>query len=172
MKTIRILLFGLIAMFYMPFIQAQTTPAITGIYSDKEIDQLVRAYAMADSRDATPSQSLQQTFVKNFPNAFDVEWETAANVYEVEFEIGHADYKAYYDKDGNLLMYYYEIKASKLPVAVRDAAKGRYPKYRFDEIKKIHKGTAVFYKIEMECRDSEFKIVVKSDGSFVDKWID
>jgi hypothetical protein len=172
MKAIKIFLLGLIAILYAPYVQAQTTPNITGKYSDAEIDRLIYAYATAVSRDVTPPQSLQRAFIKQFPPAFDIEWETAENVYEVEFEIRHNDYKAYYDNDGNLLMYYYEIRESKLPDVVRNAAKGLYPKYRFDEIKKVHKGSAIFYKIEMERRDAESKMVVKSDGSFVDNWVD
>jgi hypothetical protein len=172
MKTVKFFLCGLTAMLYMPFVEAQTTPDISGKYSDAEIDRLIRSYAAAVSRDVTPSQTLWQKLMQDFPKAYDPEWETAENIFEVEFEIGHTDYKAYYDKDANLLMYYYEIRESKLPAAVRDAAKERYPKFRFDEIKKAHKGTAVFYKIEMERRDLEVKMVIRSDGAFVEDWID
>lgn len=157
-------------------IQAQrsavASPAITAKYTDAVIDSLIRAHVTLASRDVVPSQALQQKFVKDFPNAYDVEWETAGSIYEVEFEVGHTDHKAYYDGEGNLLMYSYEVRKSALPAAVREVTQDRYPQYRFDEIKEVHKGTAVFYKIEMERRDMEIKMVVKSDGSFVDTWVD
>jgi hypothetical protein len=157
-------------------IQAQSsagaTPAITAKYSDAAIDSLIRTHATLSSRDVVPPQALQQKFVRDFPNAYDVEWETAGGVYEVEFEVGYTDYKAYYDGEGNLLMYGCEVRKSALPAAVRRAVEESYPRYRFDEIKEVHKGTAVFYKIEMERRDSEVKLVVGSDGSFVDNWVD
>lgn len=156
-------------------IQAQVSPgvspAITEKYTDAAIDSLIRTHATLAFRDAIPPQALYQKFLKDFPSARDVEWEAAGSIYEVEFEVGHTDHKAYYDEAGNLLMYGYEVRRSELPAAVRDAAKGRYPSYRFDEIKKIRKGTAVFYKIEMERRDSEVKMVIKSDGAFVDGWV-
>jgi hypothetical protein len=175
MKTAKIFLCGMTAMLCASCsIQAQNfpAPAITEKYSDAEIDSLIRAYATSHSGDATPSEALRQKFVKDFPNARDVEWEAAENIYEVEFEVRHTDHKAYYDAEGALLMHYYKARKSELPAAVRDAAKGRYPKYRFDEIKAVRKGTAVFYKIEMERRDLEVKMVVKSDGSFVENWVD
>jgi hypothetical protein len=176
MRTAKIFLCGLTAILCTYCAKSQifneVTPVIAGKYSDTEIDSLIRAYASLPSRDATPSQALQQKFAKDFPNAHDVEWETAESIFEVELELGYTDYKAYYDKEGNLLMYGYEVRESKLPAAVRDAAKALYPKYRFDDIKKVHKGTAVFYKVEMERRDSEVKMVIKSDGSLVENWVD
>ncbi|MDR0715057.1 MAG: hypothetical protein LBF89_12500 [Bacteroidales bacterium] len=172
MKVMNFFMFGLIAVLYAPCVWAQVAPSVTGKYSDAEIDRLIHAYAVAVSKETPPSQTLRQKLEKDFPGAWDVEWERAENVYEAEFEIGHTDYRACYDREGNLLMYYYEVTEAKLPSVVRDAAKRYYPKYRFDEIKKVHKGTAVFYKIEMERRDVEVKMVIKSDGSFVENWID
>ncbi|MDR3187645.1 MAG: hypothetical protein LBT94_00460 [Prevotellaceae bacterium] len=173
MKTAKAFLCGLTAIVCASCVQAQSaTPAITAKYPDATIDSLIRAYATARSSDVTPAQALQQQLAKDFPRAYDVEWETAAGIYEAEFEVRRADYKAYYDGEGSLLMYSCEVRASELPAAVRDAAKGRYPKYRFDEAKKVHKGTAIFYKLEMERRDAEAKLVIKSDGSVVDDWVD
>jgi hypothetical protein len=172
MKNVKMFLCGFIALLYTPFIQAQTTPALTEKYSEAEVDTLIRSYVADVSRDATPPQILLRKFMNDFPKAYDSEWEKAKDVFEVEFEIGTVDYKAYYDAAGELLMYYYEAGTSKLPAAVRDAAKKLFPKYRFEEVKKVHKGASIFYKIEMERREHEVKIILNSSGDMVDRWIE
>jgi hypothetical protein len=170
MTTFKILLLVLMACLPVAALNAQSQPAVTAAYSNAYIDSLICAYSSSQSRDAAPPAELQQKFWKDFPKAYDVEWEMAGNVCEAEFEIRVTDYKAFYDAKGNLLMYGCDIKASNLPATVKSAAEKLYPKYRFDDVKKVRKGSETFYKIEMERRGSEAKIVIKEDGTTVGKW--
>jgi hypothetical protein len=170
MTKIKFLLLILTVFLSIPSCQAQTFTPTMAAYDNAYIDSLICAYSIAQSRDAMPSAEFQQKFNKDFPKAVDVEWETAGNVYEVEFEREFSDYKALYDVKGNLLMYSFDIRASDLPDAVKSTAKKLYPKYRFDEVKKVYKGIETFYKIEMEHSESEAKIVIKQDGTIVEKW--
>ncbi len=173
MKTIfKFFVAGLALFFSVHVVQAQSAPAITKEYSDVEIGNMIDKYQAARSRDVIPPEALQQKFQKDFPKAYDVEWESAENIYEVEFDIRFNDYKAYYDAKGNLLMYAFELWESDLPANIKSAAKAKYPKYRFEDLKEIHKGSEVFYKIEMERRDVDVKMVIKSDGTFIDQWFD
>ena len=146
---------------------AQPMPAISKKYSDAEIEKMIVAFKTTREKDVYPTTGQQQQFGKDFPNARDIEWEIAANVYEVEFEIGYTDYKAYYDESANLIMYIVDIRESDLPAIVKNAAMSKYPNYKFDDIEKVVKGSETFYKVEMEKGKSEIKAVFNPNGIFV-----
>ncbi|MDR0419933.1 MAG: PepSY-like domain-containing protein [Prevotellaceae bacterium] len=152
----------------------QANPAISTAYSNEEIAQMIEKHKRSHTHDVMPSAELQQKFTTDFPKAYDIEWETDGNIYEVEFDIKTRDYKAYYDSKGNLLMIVQEIYRSELPAIVKNAAENKYPKYHFEDIDKISQGTDVFYKIEMErtFSDSEVKLLIKADGSIQKEKID
>ena len=151
---------------------AQPNPAISKEYSDEAIASMIQKHKMSDSRDVIPPVELAAKFKTDFPKASRAEWEIADGIYEVEFDVRFGDWKAYYDAKGNLLMIVEEIYRSELPAVVRNAAETKYPKYSFEDIDKIRRGTEVFYKIEMEHRDTEVKLLVKSDGTVPDQKFD
>jgi hypothetical protein len=174
MKTIRILTVLAGLLFLVQAAAAQVNPTISKEYSDDKIIEMIRTYKSAHSRDVVPPASLQQQFLADFPKAHDVEWETAGAVYEVEFEIKYRDFKAYYSPQGQLLMYVQEFRRAELPAMVRNAAESKYPKYKFEDIDKIRRGTQTFYKIEMEHRasDVEVKLLVGEDGLVLEEAFD
>jgi hypothetical protein len=65
-----------------------------------------------------------------------------------------------------------ETYRSDLPAAVKNAAEAKYPKYRFEDIDKIRRGTEVFYEIEMELRDTEVKLLIRPDGTALENRMD
>ena len=154
------------AMMFTCMLFAQT-PAISTKYTDAEIAELIRRYKNSRSRDVRVDGALLQKFQRDFPNARSVEWETNGEIYEVEFDIRSREFEAYYDKDGNLLMYKQEIHARELPAVVKNAAEARLPGYRFDDIEKVRKGTQTTFVIEMERGDIEYKLVVSNDGQIL-----
>jgi hypothetical protein len=145
----------------------QVVPAISTRYSNEEIAKMVEKHKFSHSHDVMPTVELQQKFVSDFPKARDVEWETDGNVYEVEFDVKSRDYKIYYDSQGELLMIVQEIYRSELPAIVKNAAENKYPKYGFEDIDKISRGTDVFYKIELERGNMETTVFLNSDGTVV-----
>jgi hypothetical protein len=149
-----------------------STPAISNVYSNEDIAKMIRKYRASHSYDVIPSAKLATKFKADFPKASDVEWEVADSIYEVEFDIRFRDWKAYYDAEGNLLMTVEEIYRSELPAVVKNAAEAKYPKYHFEDIDKIRRGTEVFYKIEMELRNTEIELLVRSDGTILKEKID
>ena len=151
---------------------AQSNPTIAREYSNETIVEMIRKYKNSKSRDVIPSTELSKKFKSDFPKAYKAEWEVAEDLYEVEFEVKSRDGKAYYDAKGNLLMLVEEIYRSELPAVVRNAAETKYPKYKFEDIDKIRRGTEVFYKIEMELRDTEVKLLIKQDGIVLDERFD
>jgi hypothetical protein len=158
------------------FVQLATAqspaPAISGAYSNEAIAEMIRKHRASHSHDVTPPSKPAAKFNVDFPKARDVEWEVADSIYEVEFDIRFRDWKAYYDAEGNLLMTVEEIYRSDLPVVVKNAAEAKYPKYHFEDIDRIRHGTEVFYRIEMELRDTEVELLVQSNGTITEEKID
>lgn len=144
-------------------------PTISTKYSDTEIADLVQNYNNTLNRDTVVEGVLLQNFKQNFNDARDIEWQTNDEIYKVEFEIQDRDFRAYYDKDGNLLLYKQDIHEGALPSTVKKAAKATYPKYRFGDTDKIVKGTQTFYKIEMEFGERDVTIYVVSDGTILNE---
>jgi hypothetical protein len=170
MKQLKILSMAA-ALFFIQTAAAQN-PAISTLYSNEEIAQKIKSHKASHSRDVVSPANLQQKFKVDFPKASDVEWETTGDIYEVEFDVKFRDCKAYYDSDGNLLMTVEEMYRSELPAVVKNAAESKYPKYHFEDIDKIRRGTEVFYKIEMELRDMEVELLIRSDGVILSEKID
>jgi hypothetical protein len=155
-------------LFVMSLTAAAQAPAISTNYSDEQIEMQIQRYHAADSRDVFPLEALSQRLKKDFPAAYDIEWEEAAGIYEAEFEIKRKDYKAYYDAEGNLLMYAFDIRLSEVPTIVTNAAKAKYPKFKLDrDAQKILKGKNTFYQITMERGETEIETTFKSEGGFV-----
>ncbi|GHV34496.1 hypothetical protein FACS1894178_2110 [Bacteroidia bacterium] len=170
MKTLKIV--SIVAVLFATQVLTAQNPAISKKYSDAEIATLLQNFRQANSHETIPTVNLQKKFNSDFPKAYDAEWETANNIYEVEFDVRFRDFKAYYDKDGNLLSVAENINPSELPAVVKNAAEAKYPKYHFEDIDKIRRGTETFYKIEMEHGESEVKIIIQSDGKILTEKFD
>jgi hypothetical protein len=165
MKSVKFLSAIACCILFVQITTAQSNPAISTEYSNETIASMIQKYKMSDSHDIMPPTELSAKFKSDFPKAHKIEWEAADSIYEVEFEIKFREYTAYYDFKGNLLMVEEEIEPSELPAVVKNAAETKYPKYHFEDIDKIRRGTDVFYKIEMELRDTDVKLLVKSNGT-------
>lgn len=147
-------------------------PAISTKYSNSEIAAFVQNYKNTRERDVFADGILLERFQRDFPKASDVEWETNGEIYEVDFDVKFRDFAAYYDKEGNLLMYKQEIREKELPAIVKTAAESKYPKYKFEDIEKVVKGTETFYKVEMELRDTEVTMFIASEGRIINEKFD
>jgi hypothetical protein len=170
MKILRILSIAVGLLFIQT--AAAQNPAISTLYSNEELAQKVKTHKASHSRDVVPPTNIRQKFQSDFPKSSDVEWEASDSVYEVEFDVRFRDCEAYYDVNGNLLMTVEEMYRSELPAVVKNAAETKYPKFHFEDIDKIRRGTEVFYKIEMERRDVEVELLIRSDGIICDERID
>ena len=156
------------ALLVMSLTATAQTPAVSTKYSDEKIEELIQSYHAANARDVLPAATLSQQLKKDFPAALDIEWETAAGVYEAEFEVNRVDYNGFYDVDGNLLMYIFDVRLSEVPAGVKNAAKTKYPAFRFDrDARKIIKGKKTLWKVTLEKGESEIEATFNSDGSFV-----
>ena len=145
------------------------SPVISDVYSDEVIREMIREYRQGHSREVAPPEVPAGKFRVDFPGAVDAEWEVAGGVYEVEFEVRLRDWKAFYDAGGRLLMTVEEVRRSELPAAARKAALARYPRFRFEDIDRIRRGTEVFYRVELERREMEVELLVRADGTVMEE---
>jgi len=153
-------------------VKAEPQPVISKKYSDTEIEKQIQLHKSSHSKDVRPIEVVNGKFVSDFPQAKDIEWEIAADIYQVEFEIGFVDYEAYYDKNGELLGYSHDCKQSDMPALVINAIIAKYPDYNFEDIKKVISGTTQRYKVELEKNDVDVKVIVSSDGVILKEWLD
>ena len=152
--------------------QPPVVPTITKAYSNAEIDKMVKEHFRSRSMDVNPPALLKEQLKKDFPNASDIEWEEAANIYEADFEIERMDYKAYYDSKANLLMCVIDIHESEVPAVGKNTAIAKYPDSDIDkDAKKVYKGTNIYYVIELEKDRTERKITLAMDGSIIEEKI-
>jgi uncharacterized protein (DUF2249 family) len=107
-------------------------------------------------------------FKKEFPKAYDVEWEKKGEQYNVEFEIGTGtDYEAWFTNSGKLIKYKQEITITNLPQAIKDAIHTNYPGFRIGEAKKYVENGVETYKVEIEKGSEELKLLFSKDGKIL-----
>ncbi len=107
-------------------------------------------------------------FKKEFPKAYDVEWEKKGEQYNVEFEIGAGtDYEAWFTNSGKLIKYKQEVTSTNLPQAIKNAIHSNYPGYRIDEVKKYVENGVETYKVEIEKGSEELKLRFSNDGKIL-----
>lgn len=176
MKTKSKLLLLSAILFANVSINAQTTPTVSTKYSTEQIETMYINHEIENAIDVyTPPAKLLEKFNLDFPKARGAEWEQSSGLYEVEFEIGwigDTEHKAYYDMEGNLIMYKAEISENDLPGVVKNAAQAKYPNFRFDDLRKIVKGEQISYKVEMKKGNHDVELLVLNDGTIANQSID
>lgn len=114
------------------------------------------------------------SFQQAFPKASHVEWEKKRGGYEAEFESGIArrDHKVQLAEDGSIILHEEEISSSALPQSVRDAIRREFKGFRLDDAKKITEKGKVTYKVSVENRTEEWKLLLSDKGEMLQKKFD
>ncbi|MDR2969253.1 MAG: PepSY-like domain-containing protein [Tannerellaceae bacterium] len=145
---------------------------VDGNYTDEQIDALLAAYRQGRDRDIAESKvptAVTSAFHAQFTATRDIEWDYAANVYKVEFEVNRTEHEAWYAEDGALLMYTMEVRYKSVPAAVQNAILSQYAGYTADECDYFRKGSIAGYVIEVENKrtGAELVVIYKEDGTFI-----
>lgn len=146
---------------------AAQTPAIGKKYTDEQINTMIESYRTTPDRDVAAPEVVGRIFAEHFPNAKDIEWEVATEIYKVDFEIRFTDYEAWYDASGNLLMYLFDVRTSSLPAIVKNAVNQKYPKFKIDDVDRFYKGSVAGYKVSVEKDNLEYEAWFREDGTFI-----
>lgn len=154
------------------------SPQVTNDYSNQEISDMVVQFENGHFRDIHASQVpevITTAFIRDFQNVRDVEWEVGVSnpdVYEVEFEAAGRDYTAFYDLQGNLLMYIVELWWNEVPQAVKNAVSAKYAGYYIDDVDRVSVGNTVIYQVDLEKGNSEIFAHFTENGDFISEGID
>lgn len=118
--------------------------------------------------------AVTDAFLKKFPTATDVQWDTKTTktssdiaVYHVSFDMGmtEKDNDVWIDKDGNILKHQKEIKAAQLPEAVQQSVKKNYPGYMIGDADRIDDNGTISYMFKVKKGGSERKILMDDMGN-------
>lgn len=129
-----------------------------------------KAMAQEMSQSNVPSV-IVNNFQKQFPKAFDVEWELKGNLYQVEYEIGilGADHEAWYNQTGKLIKHKEEISKKDFPKKVVKSIDKSFSQYRISDVKKITESNNVAYTLELKSFSEEWKVTFDKDGTILSK---
>jgi len=148
-------------------ISLQVPPA-EDFYTPEELNNLLITLIQCYDRDIiAPPDVVNAAFRNQFQNAYDIEWETCANLYKVNFEIARLDYDAVYDNQGNLLLYKYDIPNRELPAAVKQTINAKYSGYCIDDVDKVILANFICYDVDIERNDYDIWVYIKEDGTFL-----
>jgi len=124
-----------------------------------------------DIRQSEVPSTILTSFQRDYPSAYDIEWEMDGANYKVEFETGliGKDCKIWYDKSGAIIRKKEELSQSDLPKSVLAKINEKYPSsegYRIDDIDKITQGKEIIYRVEVKGA-SEWKALFDEKGTFI-----
>jgi len=119
--------------------------------------------------------NVKKAFEQKVSNAKDVEWEydSEDKLWEVEYEIGKAEFTSAFDENGKWVETEKEIKFSELPEAVKATLKADYSDYEVEEVEFVETPKGKFYEGEVELEkddeEVEFELLFSTDGKEVKK---
>jgi hypothetical protein len=119
--------------------------------------------------------NVKKAFEQKVSNAKDVEWEydNEDKLWEVEYEIGNAEFTSAFDESGKWVETEKEIKFAELPEAVKATLKADYSDYEVEEVEYVEKPDGKFYEVEVELEkddeEVEFELLFSTDGKVVKK---
>lgn len=114
------------------------------------------------------------SFQKEFPKAYDVEWELDGENYKVEFETGvlGTDHDVWYDKTGKSIRHIEEISKSDLPQKILAKINNDFSGYRMDDLERITDDGKTSYKVELKSFTEKWKVAFDSEGNVLNKLAD
>ena len=107
---------------------------------------------------------VKNALMSKYPDATDIEWEMKKQLYEVEFEIGEADYDAWIDSTGTILKVVKDISLTEIPVAIQKSIALEFKQQTIDDAEEILIKENKYYRIELEGALGDHKVVYNSDG--------
>lgn len=115
--------------------------------------------------------AVKSGFNQKFPNVKKAKWEMeTASVYEAEFKQNGEEISANFDANGTWLETETEMEAKDLPKPVMDKLKADFNGYEIEEANKVESATlGSYYEVEIEKGESNWEILIKEDGTILEK---
>ncbi len=109
------------------------------------------------------------TIQLKFPNSSLVEWEKKKGAYEAEFKVDSTEHTVTVSEIGIILWYETKIDQSALPPQIVAEITQSQQGYTIDDIEKIMKDNAVYYRVELEAKGKKDKeMAYTSTGAIIE----
>jgi hypothetical protein len=118
--------------------------------------------------------AVTDAFVKKFPNATDVQWDTKTTktsadiaIYHVSFDIGMTEKEndAWIDKDGNIIRHKKEINAATLPETIQLSIKKNFPGFTIGDVDRMEDNGVISYIFGVKNGSRERKVMMDDNGN-------
>lgn len=131
---------------------------------------MYNSYFAFSAPKSDPPSAAENALVSKFPNATNIKWDKSnagtRNSF-VEFNEKRIKYRAYIDKDGNILEVQKEIKTKELPEKVVQALANIYPSERILKAYEIQKnGKKPIYEIVLKLESEKTSLTINKEGLF------
>lgn len=113
-------------------------------------------------------QAVKNALKAKFPKTTGLDWEMKGELYEAEFDVNMVDHKALLDASGKFVIFKRDIRAAKLPQAVRNTIQSQYKDFRIDDAEKLEKEGIIYYQVELDGKPHDQKLVFTADGKIAD----
>lgn len=107
------------------------------------------------------------TFQSNFQNTIGLEWEVVGKNFEAEFELASIEYKALFNKKGELLKYKKDFHYSKLPKHLQQILNENFELHQIDKIEQVHIKGKKYYQLEIAQSFTELKKLFNENGNLI-----
>lgn len=122
--------------------------------------------------DGRPDKSIRNDFNKNYPDAWDVEWEREGKYWVVSFETGKRpdgiDHEVWYTLEGEWVMSKTDVPLSDVPQNIKDylSADPAYGTAQFEDLdaEYIEKPSGNFYRFDLRLAGREVEVDVTESG--------
>lgn len=117
---------------------------------------------------------IRNSFLGEYPQATDIEWEREGDLYKVDFELNKKiEQKIWYDPTGEIVKREEEMSATDLPTLIHSKIKTEFAGYHIDEVDKVTTKTEVYYQVELESFFKEdWEITINAQGKILSKVAD
>ncbi len=113
---------------------------------------------------------VKTSLAQRFPDATKVKWDKEnANEWEAEFKMKNKEYSANFDVDGTWKETEYEIKESKLPVAVKATLANKFAGYDVEDAEVSETPEGKVFELKLENDKTDMEVAIAADGKVVKK---
>lgn len=125
-----------------------------------------------DLRKSEVPSEVVTSFEKNYPDAYDVEWEKHWTGYSVDFEQDRMDREIRYNDSWEIVRTETELMRRDLPAAIRKGIENNYAGFRVENAEKEEEKGVTTYLIELENMGKEKEVRFDKSGKVLKEWND
>lgn len=117
--------------------------------------------------------AVTDAFVKKFPTATDVQWDTKTTKTSADIAVYHVTFnatmkektnEAWIDKDGKLLKHKKQVPAASLPEPVHQSVRNNFPGFTAGDADRLEENGVVSYIFEVKSGNRARRVAMDAEG--------